>query len=51
MALRNVLILRCLAPRGLEGRTELLQPIANSFTGSFAGKTGSYNCIFPAYVV
>ena len=34
MALRNVLILRCLAKRGLEGRTVLLQPTRNSFTPS-----------------
>jgi hypothetical protein len=36
MALRNGLILRCLAKRGLEGRTTLLQLIANSFTASQA---------------
>jgi hypothetical protein len=34
MALRNVLILRCLAKRGLEGRTTLLQLSANSFTNA-----------------
>jgi hypothetical protein len=30
--LRDILILRCLAKRGLEGRMTLLQLIANSFT-------------------
>ena len=35
MPLMKYLILRCLAKRGLEGRTILVQPhLANSFTGS-----------------
>ena len=35
MALRNILILRCLAERGLEGRTTLIQTIANLDVSSF----------------
>jgi hypothetical protein len=38
MALRNFLILRCLAKRGLEGRTTLLQLI-DSPQASFTGAT------------
>ena len=41
MALSNVLILRCLAKRGLEGRTVLLQPTRNSFTASEERSTGA----------
>jgi hypothetical protein len=34
MALRKILILRCLAERGLEGRTVLIQPIVDFLTAS-----------------
>jgi hypothetical protein len=37
MTLRKMLILRCLAERGLEGRTTLIQTIGNFLTPSFAG--------------
>jgi hypothetical protein len=40
MALRNVLILRWLAKRGLEGRTTLFQRVGNSFTNLKAGGQG-----------
>ena len=41
MALRKILILRCLAQRGLEGRTTPIQTIGNLLTASFAGVTGN----------
>jgi hypothetical protein len=39
MALKEFLVLRCLAKRGLEGRMALIQPLGNSITASFAGVT------------
>jgi hypothetical protein len=37
MALRNLLILRCLAERGLEGRTTPIQTIGSFLTAYFGG--------------
>jgi hypothetical protein len=37
MALRKILILRCLAERGLEGRTTPIQTTGNFLTASKAG--------------
>ncbi len=41
MALRKFLILRRPQSGRLEGRTAFVQPNFNSFTGSFAGVTGT----------
>jgi hypothetical protein len=41
MALRKILIVRCLAERGLEGRTTLIQTIGNFPTSSEAGLQGN----------
>ncbi len=37
MALKEFLVLRCLAQRGLEGRMALIQPLGNWITASKAG--------------
>ncbi len=39
MALKEFLVLRCLAQRGLEGRMALIQPLGNWITAFFAGMT------------
>ncbi len=39
MALKEFLILRRLAQRGLEGRRALIQPLGNWITAAFAGVT------------
>jgi hypothetical protein len=40
MAAGKILILRCLAERGLEGRTVLIQPIVDFLTASKSGGPG-----------
>jgi hypothetical protein len=37
MALKEFLVLRCLAQRGLEGGTALIQPLGNWITHSIVG--------------
>jgi hypothetical protein len=39
MTLKEFLVLRCLAQRGLEGRKALIQPLGNWITASCAGMT------------
>ena len=40
MALKEFLVLRCLAQRGLEGRMALIQPLGNWITAAIAAVVG-----------